>query len=118
MRQIVAQNVNALDLRVADGYGALWVVGTPTSLPQASVVLRIDDTTGLPLSQTPVGRHGGYLFTATIAVGAGGVWVAELGDDAVFRLDPMTGRVVAVIPTQRPPWAITTAFGHVWVSVR
>ena len=118
MRQIVAQNVNALDLRVADGYGALWVVGTPTSLPQASIVLRIDDTTGLPLSQTPVGRHGGYLFTATIAVGAGGVWVAESGDDAVFRLDPMTGRVVAVIPTQRPPWAITTAFGHVWVSVR
>jgi DNA-binding SARP family transcriptional activator/streptogramin lyase len=120
MRQILSQNVGELDLRVADGYGALWVTGTNTyQSAQPTTIWRLNETTGLPLSQTPVGHWTGFsLDNNTIAVGAGGVWVAVAVDRAVFRLDPHSGRLVAVIPTTRPPWAITAAFGRVWVSVR
>jgi DNA-binding SARP family transcriptional activator/streptogramin lyase len=119
LRPIVSQNLNEVDLHVAHGYGAVWAVGTSAfESRQPAVVWRLDETTGLPLAQTPIGHWSGFsLLGTTIAVGAGGVWVAAAVDDAVFRLDPRSGRILAVIPTGRPPWAISTAFGRVWVSV-
>jgi peptide/nickel transport system substrate-binding protein len=55
---------------------------------------------------------------AGIAVGAGGVWVANSGDGTVTRLDPRSGRVTDTIQVGASPQDVVVADGRVWVSVR
>ena len=62
----------------------------------ANTVTRVDPT-GL-LTPIPVG-HG----PASVAVGAGGVWVADSLDDTVVRIDPNTRAVTTTIPVGRAP---------------
>ena len=47
--------------------------------------------------------------------GFGGVWVSNLKDDTVVRVDPETFKVVATIPVGREPKEIVAALGSVWV---
>jgi DNA-binding SARP family transcriptional activator/streptogramin lyase len=51
-----------------------------------------------------------------VAVGAGGVWVANGDDGTVNRLDPTTGRLVRTIGVGADVNAIATGFGSVWVA--
>ena len=53
---------------------------------------------------------------AAIAVGAGGVWVADSLDDAVVRIDPNTRAVTTTIPVGRHPAGIAVGAGSVWVA--
>src|SRR6185437_8702831 len=53
---------------------------------------------------------------AAVAVGAGGVWVANAEDGTVDRLDPATGKLVANIGTGADVNDIATGFGSVWVA--
>jgi peptide/nickel transport system substrate-binding protein len=76
-------------------------------------VARIDPGTGTVRSTTEVG-HG----PAGVAVGAGGVWVANSGDGTVTRLDPGTGAVTDTIAVGASPQDVVVADGRVWVSVR
>jgi streptogramin lyase len=51
-----------------------------------------------------------------VAVGAGGVWVANGDDGTVNRLDPETGRLVRTIGVGADVNGIATGFGAVWVA--
>ena len=84
--------------------GAVWVTGG-----DANTVTRIDPT-GL-LTPIAVGHGPGG-----IAVGAGGVWVADTLDDAVVRIDPATRAVTTTIPVGRSPAGVAVGDGSVWVA--
>ena len=81
------------------GEGALW---------------RIDPVTGAPTRSTSIGE--GNL--AAIALGAGSVWVASQGDDALLRVNPRTGGVVARVPLPGTPQDVALAGGLAWVAIQ
>lgn len=93
----VAVNVEAVWL--GGGEGALW---------------RIDPVTGAPTRSTSIGE--GNL--AAIALGAGSVWVASQGDDALLRVNPRTGGVVARVPLPGTPQDVALAGGLAWVAIQ
>lgn len=51
-----------------------------------------------------------------IAVGAGGVWVANAEEGSVTRLAPATGKFVATIGTGAEVSDVAVGFGSVWVA--
>ena len=51
-----------------------------------------------------------------IAAGAGALWVADAGEDAVRRIEPRTGSVVATIHVGRQPEAIAASSTDIWVG--
>ena len=76
---------------------------------EANNVTRIDPT-GL---QTPIvvgnGPNG-------IAVGEGGVWVADSLDNTLVRIDPTTRSVTTTIAVGRSPTGVAVGAGSVWVA--
>ncbi len=93
-------------LEPAFGFGAAWVaLGSP-----ANTLLRIDGRTG-SATRIPVGN-----FAVGPATGFGSVWVAMLDDDAVWRIDPVTGRTQAVIEVGDGPMDVAVGAGSVWVT--
>jgi YVTN family beta-propeller protein len=53
-----------------------------------------------------------------VAVGAGGVWVANSRDGTVSRIDPESNKVIATIHIGNNPQGIAVGAGAVWVSVQ
>jgi YVTN family beta-propeller protein len=53
----------------------------------------------------------GYLTT-----GAGAVWQSDYEHDALLRIDPVTGKVVASIPVGSQPLGVAVTAGAVWVA--
>jgi DNA-binding SARP family transcriptional activator/streptogramin lyase len=51
-----------------------------------------------------------------VAVGVGGVWVANAEDGTIDRLDPATGKLVANVGTGADVNDIATGFDSVWVA--
>lgn len=51
-----------------------------------------------------------------VAVGEGSVWVTQINDNAVAKIDPQTNNVVASIPVGRDPVGITIGRQAVWVA--
>ena len=75
----------------------------------ADNVTRVDPTglvTSLAVGHGPSG----------IAVGEGGVWVAETGDDKLVHIDPSTRAVRATIPVGNAPTGVSLGAGSVWVA--
>jgi YVTN family beta-propeller protein len=54
----------------------------------------------------------------SVAVGAGGVWVANEADGTVWRIDPQTNEVDRKIDVGNAPSGIAVADGVVWVAVQ
>ena len=110
------QRTYELDFRdvagdIAFGDGAAWsTVFDIHAVPGA--VLRIE-ARGRGTTRIAVG-----IFPAGIAFGFGAVWVADLGDDDVKRIDARTEQVEETIPVGRAPLSVVTGGGSVWVSNR
>ena len=102
---LVAREIdpNTSPTAVAVAADATWVAG------DAGTVTRVDPT-GL---KTPITV--GYGPSA-IALGGGGVWVANRGDDTVVRIDPSTRAVVTTIPVGKAPAGVAFGAGSVWVA--
>jgi DNA-binding beta-propeller fold protein YncE len=90
---------------MAAGGGAAWV-----SLNGPGELLRIDAGDGtrqrIRVGSAPLG----------VAVGFGAVWVASANDDAVRRVNPVTGNVEDVIDVGDQPLGVATGAGSVWVG--
>jgi class 3 adenylate cyclase/DNA-binding beta-propeller fold protein YncE len=107
---------------VAVGEGAVWVAGEafkpcndvdPTSCKHlGGIVWRIDPGGNAVDDQQRVGAT-----PSAIAVGAGGVWVADRAAEAIWRLDPKSLDVVKKIELGTAPADLTVAHGLVWVGV-
>lgn len=108
---------------VAEGDHAVWAASVAPPQVTHGRLVRFDPRSGKRIASVPVGW-----WPAEIAVGAGGVWVADTAGDgsrvknhmpglagAVTRIDPRTNRVVATI---RLPGVqrVAVGGGAAWVT--
>ncbi|MGB9183938.1 MAG: ABC transporter substrate-binding protein [Solirubrobacteraceae bacterium] len=93
----------AVGLRLG-GSGATTVHVAPNSL----AVIDVHDNR--VIDSVPVGaRPGG------VAAGFGSLWVTNLDDQTVSRIDPTSLRTLRTIPVGRPPIGVATSAHGVWV---
>jgi YVTN family beta-propeller protein len=104
----VAHDPRGLDA----GYGAIWV-----SAFGADAISRLaaspEDGSRIGSESIPVGDG-----PVDVAVGAGGVWVANSRDGTVSRIDPQSNKVIVTIEVGGSPQGIAVGAGAVWVSVQ
>jgi streptogramin lyase/tRNA A-37 threonylcarbamoyl transferase component Bud32 len=81
-------------------------VGAPIGL-----LVRIEPLTGKISSKMALGAS-----LMRVAIGEGGVWVADSTSGTVTRVDPDTGRVAKVIPLAKGLAGIAVGLGSVWVG--
>jgi DNA-binding SARP family transcriptional activator/streptogramin lyase len=98
---------------VASGAGAIWVVS-------GGHLLKVDSHTDTILAdrcceQSKRGVHLGAGSLRDVAVGVGGVWVADVLEE-VLRVSPTTARVTAAVNLGVIPTALTAGYGSVWVG--
>ena len=85
--------------------------GSPASVEIiAPAVAVIDAKTNRVVASIPVGPE-----PQTIASGEGGIWVGDLKDGIVRRIDPVT-RKVTTIAIAAPAIDVATGLGSVWVA--
>jgi YVTN family beta-propeller protein len=96
--------------RVASaGYGSVWV---GLNLYAPSGALAQVDANSLQLeSRTPI------IDPVAIAVGRTAVWVASGSNKAVYRIDPDSGKVAAVVHVGGAPAGVALVDGSVWVTL-
>jgi YVTN family beta-propeller protein len=97
---------------VAAAAAVLSLRGEPTPitvLPNSVAV--IDSKTSRVVDAVAVGIRPG-----PIGVGAGSVWVGNLEDRTLSRINPATRRIVKTIPLGATPTAIAYGAGAVWVT--
>jgi YVTN family beta-propeller protein len=95
---------------VAAGGVYLVVHGGPaTTTVQPNSVGIIDPASNKIVGEVPVGARPGQVVAA-----AGGIWVANLEDRTVTRLDPTTQRLVRTISTEDAPIALTASDRFIW----
>ena len=86
------------------GSGASTVRVAPNS------VAAIDVRSGRVVRAAPVGVRPG-----PIAFGSGSLWIANLDDQNISRVDPNSLRTVGTIPLPTPPMALAASTDAVWV---
>ena len=101
---IVGATAAAIGLTVATGGG------TPVTVRANSVAV-VDPSSNEVVADVPVGSR-----PVAVAVGLGGVWVANADDGTVQRIDPKTHRVTATIGIGSDVSDIAVGFGSVWVA--
>jgi streptogramin lyase len=96
------------------GEGAIWTLAGGGE----DWLYRLDPKTRNIVARIALGFSAGSLFNGRdeLAVGAGGVWVADAIGDSVTRIDPVTNRPNGTFPTGRSPSAIAVGEGAVWVA--
>jgi YVTN family beta-propeller protein len=109
-RSAVTSDVN-LDWPVVVGIGAdgVWVGSNPPE--QRGSVWQVD-----PYSLN-LSRQTAVPDPVAIAVSPHAVWIASGRDDRVYRINPNTNEVVAIIKLQGRPAGVALAAGVVWVTV-
>jgi YVTN family beta-propeller protein len=94
------------------GYGAVWV-----SAFEADAISRLaaapEDGSRIGSESIRVGDG-----PVDVAVGAGGVWVANSRDGTVSRIDPQSNQVTSTIRVGHSLQGIAVGGGFVWVSVQ
>ena len=111
------------NLPVAAGQEGVWFAD-PLSGGSTGLVEKIDDilASGFPSAQIAI--HGdetalvsSYFFFDGLAAGDGALWLAgDAQERVVWRLDPNTRRVAALIHLPFIPKAIAAGSGAVWVT--
>lgn len=107
---------NSAPESITTGFGSIWVTvvayddqSMPT-LPGS--VVRVNPATGTTIgTPIPVGRA-----PVTVAASAEAIWVSNMVDGTVSRIDPVTNSVTATIPVGDSPFGIVAGFGSVWVA--
>src|SRR5262249_14925923 len=86
----------------ASGFGALWVLS-------GARLVEADLRTGRVLRRIAVGSGGGML-----AIDSSGVWLVDGSARMLFRIDPVTGRVVSRTRLRYRACCIVSGFGRLW----
>ncbi len=94
--------------QVAVSRDAVWASGAHC----AGVVSRID-----PRTNKPSGKVNGFSAPIGVGLAFGSVWVADLDEKAVDRVDPRTRRIVGRLQVGqfRLPVLLSVGFGSMWV---
>jgi hypothetical protein len=85
---------------------SVWVVSIEGP---RSFLVQLDVRTGRRLGRVAIDGYASY-----VAVGAGGVWLADLHDGGLTRFDPRTQKRTAFVPTV-PPQGIAANDRWVWL---
>lgn len=86
----------------------LWVAAL-----NAGKVARVDLVTGtLDVRPARIGSD----FPSSVAVGFGSLWVTDVVDNVLLRLDPETLRRMEVVDVGDSPTGVTIGHGSVWVA--
>lgn len=96
-------------MRVAAGFGALWVTGTDdllTRVVPSPVGVGAPSERTVTVGQDPIG----------VATGAGAVWVANARGGSVSEVDPTTLQVTAHSGVGDDPLSVAVADGRVYVG--
>jgi len=96
-------------VRVAAGFGALWITGTADMLTYfvpPSAAARTPKLEGITVGNGPIG----------VATGAGSVWVADAQGGSVSQVDPGSLKVVHTDPIGGDPLSVGVAGGRVYVG--
>ncbi len=96
------------DGAITAGEGSIWVAGPNNESP----LTRIDPRSNRVLTKIPLTR-----FRASgIAAGGGSVWVSDVGENNVWRIDPARNVAVATVPVGVAPIGLAPGFGSIWVA--
>jgi streptogramin lyase len=111
---------NQIDLRVpvaiapegegsiAVGYNSVWFISNEDG--HSSTLVQIDPVHGNTRKKIKVGKD-----SAVVTLGFGSVWVTSSGENAIYRVNPRNGRVMATIAVAAAP-RFTTAYNNfLWV---
>ena len=103
---------------VAFGAGDVWVALLPPGHPRGTVV-RVDPTLSRIVHTFRVGRGAEYIdFNQGTSPGEGTLWVGNVNDDTVSKIDARYNIVEATIPVGSSPFQVTVGGGFVWVNSR
>jgi YVTN family beta-propeller protein len=91
-----------------------WFAADDTSLwvHEPLSLVRVDLATSAVTGQVNTGSME-YGYAAT---GGGSVWQTDYENNAVLRIDPATGKVLAKIPVGLQPLGVVVTAGSVWVA--
>jgi sugar lactone lactonase YvrE len=91
---------------LADGRWIWMIQTTPTSGWLTRIDTRTNRTVDVSVGSLPWG----------LATGDGSLWVGDVGEENIRRIDRRTGETIATIPLDQDPRGIGLADGLVWVS--
>jgi YVTN family beta-propeller protein len=105
---------------IAAGSEGVWAVtGTVDRLVDTSYGVGKVQKKVAMTPAVPVDEAHGHDDNAGVAVGEGSVWVlGDAVDRHLWRIDPIAGRVTAVIPLPFAPGGVAAGFGGVWVTAQ
>jgi YVTN family beta-propeller protein len=112
---------------IATGPAGVWVVsGAPDGLSYTLDRLTGSTQFGSKLVPETPGPEGSpldeehALFNPTgLAVGEGGVWLlGDVGAPQLWRVSPVTGRIVTTVRLPFPPGGVAAGLGAVWVTAQ
>jgi DNA-binding SARP family transcriptional activator/ABC-type branched-subunit amino acid transport system substrate-binding protein/DNA-binding beta-propeller fold protein YncE len=102
---------------VGDGFQGELASGVPTTFPRA--LRRIDPETAHTIKTIELSRQGGVQpwpgrspGETHVAVGEGSIWVLN-PNQTLARIDPLTNRVIATVPSLRAR-TVATGLGSAW----
>jgi len=101
-------------IQVGDPVSPRWLAADATSLwvHEPESLVRVDLATSAVTREVNTGRmEYGYA-----AGGAGSVWQTDYENNAVLRIDPASGKVLAKIPVGLQPLGVVVTAGAVWVA--
>ena len=96
---------------VAAVVGGLLVLGGSSDTTVAANSIAVLDSSGSVDATVPVGAR-----PVALTVGAGSLWVANLDDETVTRIDLSSRQAVRTIPTGSAPTALAATPNGVWVA--
>jgi YVTN family beta-propeller protein len=104
---------------IAGGPAGVWVASAYDALRISTVTQQVDQVLahGAIPPAVPVDETNSRFDVTGIAPGSDAVWITgDAMDRRLFRLDPKTARVVAVVPLPFVPSSVAVGDGAVWVT--
>jgi YVTN family beta-propeller protein len=98
------------DLASYDAPAEIAFLAGATWTAVGSTLLRIDAKTG-ERESVDTGP-----FAGDPKLGFGSIWVGSVERPAVWRLEPVTGRTIAIVPTGRVTFGLAPGAGSMWVT--
>jgi streptogramin lyase len=93
---------------IAVGYNRVWFVSNEDG--HSSTLTQVSAVDGHTLKKITVGKD-----SAVVTLGFESVWVTSSGENAVYRVNPASGRIIAVVPVAAKPRFTAIYNNSLWV---
>lgn len=93
---------------IAVGYNHVWFVSNEDG--HSSTLMQVSANDGHTLKRITVGKD-----SAVVTLGFGSVWVTSSGENVIYRVNPVSGRNIGVIPVAPKPRFTAFYNNSLWV---